>query len=1491
MICLSAIRLEQYMKTARVSLCLATLLSWALVSPAWAQQQAPTSGSQASPGGPTNFGGWPEEAQPGTDDIHTRSLFDNRNFMLRTDAGDGVGYIRGYQTFAAFQPVAIVPNELIMWMSPRGYVTYNSGSFAGNLGTGLRWLNPATNRILGGGVWWDHDNNGTNTYDQLGGSLEWLGKYFDLRANAYIPTNQNTHLISQYFNNNNVFILNNIGVGQTTITNSALRGGDFEGGGALPGIGDLGVRTYAGGYYYQGPSSDGGIYGVRARLEALITQDIWGSVAVTHDRVFGTNVNASATIYLFTGNEPRWFQRIPMETRLYQQQERQYRVAVQQNVENDTILALRAGGTGGSGGPVGTPIFVLHVDNTAPPGGNGTVEHPLNALPTSTPANVDIVFVDRGNGTSSNMNQGITLNNFERLLGQGVQHQFTDTNGTFTLPGFSPGPLPTITNTTPGGSAVTLASHNEVSGFNITGSALNGITGTNIVDFNINNVNITNSGNRLGVVPIGAGIQLTNATGTGIVTQSTINNNSAEGIRIDNSAGGILNLGLANVSANSNLTGIELNATGSTINPTFVQTTANSNVQDGISISLAPSGGTRSTMVGSFDHVTASGNNPTATGNTLVSGLLQFGNGFTYNSSASDGAISITHSTFSGNQLNGVSFTTTNNSTLDAALINNTPIPTTATSPGIFSNVRDGVLFTNTDSQVVATLLNNTVSTNGGFGIGAVSNGTGAFTTSFNLTVGGYLTQDTNGDGTFTAAKDQVAIASLGSTIIGNGILDREGNTIIGNHGAGVAFTLLDQGTGSANIIGNTIQSTQSGGVVQPSFPGPAYTGSGIDLRVTGSTIASNSTASFTGGTIDANTIGSLTTAGLGNAGNGISVLADQLTSLQNLNIGTLGHGNVIGNNGGDGINITRGDVAHMGDTTPVMITNNNIQSNLGNGISISALGSFDSIVNEFVIQQNNIQHNQQNGILLHVEADAQIGADILNNVISNNLLDGIRTTELAGSPGDLRGIGGTWSGNTITFNGSGGNNAAGTNNGIWLDAAVGNSLENLLIGSLVSAADGNIIQNNSGHGILINGAGNVEISFNLIDSNATGGIYINALPTNNISIDSNVITNNGTLQTPGNGVDGGDGIQIVNTGVGSHTEGIVDYSVTITSNTIRGNAGRGINILNQTVAQTSVDIENNQIIGNRLEGIYVVNTASGTQTADVTGEVLLHADGSATVSAARLDLIVNNNDIEGNGIDSLLTATGLVVRVGTSDGNFGSPTFFDGGFYNDPIFGPLGGVGAVVTNNTFHGNLGDDISFSAFNSVSQASIIASAGTRDATQLTFTAYGTDPLARLDLTFHNNTFDSSPNNGGNVVDSTDAGSIVTTNSTTIAAQFNNSDTFKSPVFSATLPGPYLSNTRFRNGERLAGRFLGFLPPAPGSPPLYDEYLYPGEGQSTFRLLGSTTAADVAQAGFFTDVAPYTSPNDANGVFRAGATPDELPFGWTFLNGAAAPARPQ
>lgn len=1337
------------MNTARVSLSLAIMLSWTLSSPALAQQILPPGQAMVED----------SAAEDGVDDLNTRSIFDNSNYMIRGDAGDSVGYIRGFQTLAAFQPIIINPDELILWMSPRGYVTYNSGDFAGNLGAGIRWLEPTSQRILGAGFWWDHDNNGSNQYDQLGGSAEWLGNMFDLRVNTYFPTNQNVHLVGQTFTPSSApfFVGNNIAVGQNTfILNNALKGGDFEGGGALPGIGDLGIRAYAGGYYYEGPLSGGGVYGVRGRLEALITQNLWGTVIVTHDRLFGTNVSAAGTIYIGSGQAPKFFGRIPMTTRLYQQMERQYRVAVQRDVENDMALALRAGGTGGSGGPIGTPIVVDHVDNTAPAGGNGTVEHPLNTLPTTTPGNVDIIFVRRGDGTSTGMNQGITLNNFQRLLGDGVTHQFTSLQGTFTLPGFTAGALPTITNINADGTAVRIASNNEVSGFNITNPGGFGISNSGfandlstqpISNFNINNVVVTGAGNTPGANPSGDGLHLENATGTGLIASSQFNNNTANGVFINNAnppstAALALNVGgttANNVTANGNgQAGIFLGSSGAEIDPTFNNVTASNNKADGIQISLTAG----ATMTGVFKNVTASNNdNPfvsavigsgfdyqsiastgsiTMTQSTFnsngLSGLLInlsaastftgsfdqvtansnnnpvnfasagppgfFGNGFDYRSDASTGTVTITRSTFDTNGLNGINFATANGSTLTAMLINN--------NTTINANLQDGIGFQNTDSSVIATLLNNVIRNNVGMGVNIVSTATGAGATDFQLVAGGFLTQDTNGNGTLDPGEDSIVIPSLNfpptspEVIVGNGVLDREGNTITGNHGAGISFLLQDNSgglgtsTGRATIIGNIIQNT---GVATPASA--TYVGQGIDIRLTGNYAAANPTLNF--GVIDDNTIGSLTNAAAGNVGSGIVVFADKNSNINSLQIGnpTLGTphtGNSIGHNGGDGVSITYQDTAQIGNPIPVLIGNNQIDTNTGNGISITA-NNTAALASTFDVQNNDISNNTLNGILL------------TNDSSATPLINPTQTVNL------------NVTSSTFLSNGQMGIQVQDTR-----------SFTNLTVGDLANASLGNTFTNNHGAGIFYQTVGSpnpttTAASVN-IGNNTITGTLVGTTPVQpgyGIGFILNSTTGTTRLVDIQIGGPGGSNTITGNASDGIHIEALDNVTLptlAINNNTIgtlaSGNGGSGINVIaSNNSSIPSGTISNNAVINNTANGVIFTNSINTTGTWNLSGNQFNnnHADGmNASTSGNAIFNLTSTNDkfnsntndgIELTASDSTVMTIKLTGATVNGNGNMGIQMTTNGAatmnFNMDPCFvnnNVVDGIN-ITTNDT----------------------------------------------------------------------------------------------------------------------------------------------------------------------------------------------------------------
>jgi hypothetical protein len=1391
------------MNMARVSAVLLISFSWALAAQVVAQELPGRAVVDTEPQEYDRF-----------------NPFDGRNIQFKGDFGDGLGYVKGYQTFGVFQPIVVEPDELLFFVNPRGIITY-SGQLAGNVGAGLRYYNPQLNRIFGGGFWWDHDDSGFTQYDQLGISLESLGNILDFRVNGYLPTNDDERFVSQYYNGSVFFVNQNIGLGRNLVTQTPLKGFDFEAGGALPGIGDLGIRTYAGGYYYQGEGR-GAAYGVRGRAELLITQDVWAQVAVTHDELFGTNVTASAIWYWGNPDSPRFFHRQPVHQRLYNEMVRNYRVAVHEQVLQEVVLALRAGGVGGSGGAVGTPIVVTHVNNSAAAGGDGSIERPLSSLPTTTGSNVDIVFVHRGDGTSRNMSNGITLNDFQRLLGDGYPHQVASLQGTFLLPGVTAGAFPTITNSNFGGSAVTLANNNEVAAFNIVNPRLHGITGTGINNFNLHHLNITGA-NLGGPVGSGSGINLTNVTGVGTIVDSSFNGNNAQGIRVANT-GGNLGLTIARVNGNGNRNSILASQTGGSMALSIIESTTSLNSGDGIVINVA--GG--ATFNGDVNGITSNSNG----GNGL---------NMTVDGAGTNAAIGVMNSTINGNTLNGTLFTTTNNAVLNAWLLNNTST--------ISNNLGAGVVFNaNTQSQVNAILSRNVIANNGSFGVQAT--GTDA---NLNLVMGTF-SEDTN----FNGALD------VGEDVNGNGIIDGDGNLLIANRGAGVAFTLQDTAFGTFSAFGNTIVSTQDDSIAGTTPTNP-YGGQAIDIRLTGSNpVLPPATANLIGADINHNTLGSLTDLTLGNVGGGIVILADQRTRLTNVNIGNAdpisGNGNKIGRNQLDGINIQRNNEAVVDN---ILIGDNEIRFNTGDGIDITARNSgpitgFDT--NDYVIRMNTITNNNGNAIRTRVEADANARVDIFDNNLSLNGGSGIQTTELASSASDDRHTSGTWQRNFIFGNAT---------YGIDLQGA-----HNVTIGSLTTPANGNNILANAGTGIRITGATGAlvdEIGYNTIAlngsntaiSNSAGGVDLQAITVNQLVLAFNTIANNT-----------GDGFQILSPGtlagfipvVGPFGPSVlVGVNVTATGNYIHNNTGRGVDILNRGNPAGSgraiVQLFSNIISGNGQEGVYAINTASATQGQTALANVALLANGAVT-NNPRMFLNLDGNRIEGNGNligggAGSIGATGFVLRVGTSGGGFGP--FTDGFFFGEGA----SGVGAFVTNNSFSGNQGDDVYFDSFTST----VTPGTGTTwNATTFNTTGYQSDPLARLDLTFVNNTFDA--------VDVNNTGAF-----------YNNAETaFKSRDTAATDPGPFAAGgTRERNAQRLAARF-GLPPATPGGASTF--YLYPGLRQSTFRLL-NMTLADVVAGGFITDNF-YTGIGDANGIFTPGGfTFGKLPYGWNFLGGDPRP----
>ena len=129
--------------------------------------------------------------------------------------------------------------------------------------------------------------------------------------------------------------------------------------------------------------------------------------------------------------------------------------------------------------PQDYPYFFVFVDNTS--SSNGTYESPYHSLAqaqdNSSPN--DIIYVFPGDGTTTGMDSGISLQANQKFWGSGISHSIQTSEGTISIPAQSSS-SPTITNTNidTDGNAITLATNNAISGFTITSAINDAIYGT-----------------------------------------------------------------------------------------------------------------------------------------------------------------------------------------------------------------------------------------------------------------------------------------------------------------------------------------------------------------------------------------------------------------------------------------------------------------------------------------------------------------------------------------------------------------------------------------------------------------------------------------------------------------------------------------------------------------------------------------------------------------------------------------------------------------------------------------------------------------------------------------------------------------------------------------------------------------------------------------------------------------------------------------------------
>ncbi|HEY9611649.1 beta strand repeat-containing protein [Allocoleopsis sp.] len=416
---------------------------------------------------------------------------------------NGAGYQEPYFSLEGFAPLQQNPGSDIIFLEGK-LLFFTDSNIGANLILGKRFYNSSQNGILGGYVSYDVRDTSNHLFHQIGAGFERLGDAWDLRINGYLPVGNTREKVSESLSNP-FFQQNYLLLNRTTQFEAAMAGVDVESGGRLIRLGDGDLRGYAGVYYYSAQGSDSG-FGVRGRLEARPTDTLRLGLSVQHDPTFDTKVVVSLGVNV-PGTRPRGVEKSSVLARLGESVERKAAITVDEQAQNDTIVATNP--------KTGTPFIFRHV-TLGTGAGNGTFENPSGTVQDglNLAQSGDIVYVQAGT------NPGIaafTIPDGVSVLSTAVA-QSIDTVGfsVLRLPLSGSGVFPVVNGT------VTLGNNTTLSGFAIANATGSAIQGTSIQNVTIRDNRITN--------PSEQGINLTNVAGTSLIANNTITGSRLGGI-------------------------------------------------------------------------------------------------------------------------------------------------------------------------------------------------------------------------------------------------------------------------------------------------------------------------------------------------------------------------------------------------------------------------------------------------------------------------------------------------------------------------------------------------------------------------------------------------------------------------------------------------------------------------------------------------------------------------------------------------------------------------------------------------------------------------------------------------------------------------------------------------------------------------------------------------------------------------------------------------
>ncbi len=411
-----------------------------------------------------------------------------------------------------------------------------------NLGIGYRKM--VESALLGEGIigvhtWLDRRITARGSkFNQTTLGLEWFSDDWDVKINGYLPINDRKRYVNTNPNAPGFVGTQLVAYTDQTTTEEALTGADLELGWRVHFLDNYtdSTRIYAGAYHFEGDKADR-VSGWRTRLTSDITSDIQIGARFQKDDTRGSQGFLEATIR-FPFGQKKSYQEHGLRARLDESPERDIDI-VSGATQTDPGQAVALTASDGSA------LNVIHVDNSAGVGGDGSAGSPFDTLAAAQAAATtnDLIYVHYGDGTTTGMANGITIDDVgQKLIGSGtnltasmlnlsIPDSITNLNENSVL--IAATQAPTITNGAGNGVDIT-ASGVTLAGFTVTGASDNGIRASN-------NVQTWES--------------LT-------IRDITSNNNSSDGIDIVLSSGAsvIENLSISNVTANDsqNDSGIQM---------------------------------------------------------------------------------------------------------------------------------------------------------------------------------------------------------------------------------------------------------------------------------------------------------------------------------------------------------------------------------------------------------------------------------------------------------------------------------------------------------------------------------------------------------------------------------------------------------------------------------------------------------------------------------------------------------------------------------------------------------------------------------------------------------------------------------------------------------------------------------------------------------------------------------------------------------------------